>query len=116
MARLQPLFDRIVVKRVESANNPKSLIIRPDITREKPQEGEVLAVGPGRERDTMFFSDEPEYFEMPVKVGDRVLFGKYNGTEVELDGEELLIMHASDVFAVIQTAEEPAEKKKAAKR
>ena len=103
MVKLKPLYDRIVVKRVDAARNPESRIIMPDVAMEKPQEGEVIAVGPGRDFQLDHVSLETQRFEMPVKVGDRVLFGKYNGTEVEIGGEKLLIMRADDIFAVIET-------------
>jgi chaperonin GroES len=99
----RPLHDRVVVKRIaEDAKTPGGIII-PDTVQEKPQEGEVVAVGPGA-RD-----DKGERVALDVKAGDRVLFGKWSGTEVKVDGEDLLIMKESDIMGVI-------EGKKAAKK
>ena len=102
----RPLGDRVLVKRVEEESKTKGGIIIPDTAKEKPQEGEVLAVGPGA-RDESGKRIEPD-----VKVGDRILFGKWSGTEVKLDGEELLIMKESDIMGIIEG--QPAAKKKAA--
>ena len=101
----RPLGDRVVVKRVEEEQKTKGGIIIPDTAKEKPQEGEVVAVGPGA-RD-----ESGKIVALDVKSGDRVLFGKWSGTEVKLDGEELLIMKESDIMGVI---DEPVAKKKAA--
>ncbi len=97
MAKLKfrPLHDRVVVKRIEAEEKSKGGIIIPDTAREKPQEGEVVAVGPGG-RD-----ENGKLIAMDVKAGDRVLFGKWSGTEVKLDGDELLIMKESDIMGVI---------------
>ena len=100
----RPLGDRVLVKRVEEESKTKGGIIIPDTAKEKPQEGEVLAVGPGA-RD-----DAGKRIEPDVKVGDRILFGKWSGTEIKLDGAELLIMKESDVMGVIEGAAEPARK------
>jgi chaperonin GroES len=101
----RPLHDRVVLRRTEdSAKTPGGIII-PDTAKEKPQEGEVVAVGPGG-RD-----ESGKLLPLDVKVGDRVLFGKWSGTEVRIDGEEYLIMKESDVMGVIQGG---ASKKKAA--
>ena len=91
----RPLHDRVVVKRVDSEEKTKGGIIIPDTAKEKPQEGEVIAVGPGA-RDEQGQLTPPD-----VKAGDRVLFGKWSGTEVKLNGEDLLIMKESDIMGVI---------------
>jgi len=97
MAKLKfrPLHDRVVVKRIEADERSKGGIIIPDTVKEKPQEGEIVAVGPGG-RD-----ENGKLITMDLKAGDRVLFGKWSGTEVKLDGDELLIMKESDVMGVI---------------
>ena len=92
----RPLGDRVLVKRVEEEAKTKGGIIIPDTAKEKPQEGEVLAVGPGA-RDESGKRIDPD-----VKVGDRILFGKWSGTEVKIDGEDLLIMKESDIMGVIE--------------
>ena len=94
--KFRPLHDRVVVKRIEAEDKSKGGIIIPDTAKEKPQEGQVVAVGPGG-RD-----ENGKLIPMGVKAGDRVLFGKWSGTEVKLDGEELLIMKESDVMGVIE--------------
>ena len=91
----RPLHDRVVVRRVESEEKTKGGIIIPDTAKEKPQEGEIVAVGNGA-RD-----DSGNVVALDVKVGDRVLFGKWSGTEVKLDGEDLLIMKESDIMGVV---------------
>jgi chaperonin GroES len=93
--KFRPLHDRVVVRRLEAEEKSKGGIIIPDTAQEKPQEGEVVAVGPGG-RD-----ENGKLVAMALKAGDRVLFGKWSGTEVKLDGEELLIMKESDVMGVI---------------
>jgi chaperonin GroES len=93
--KFRPLHDRVVVRRLESEEKTKGGIIIPDTAKEKPQEGEVVAVGPGA-RDEAGKLIAPD-----VKVGDRVLFGKWSGTEVKLEGQELLIMKESDIMGVI---------------
>jgi chaperonin GroES len=105
VANFRPLQDRVVVKRVKEEEKSKGGIIIPDTAQEKPQEGEVIAVGPGA-RD-----EDGERIPMDVKVGDRILFGKWSGTEVKIDGEELLIMKESDIMGVVETK---ASKKAAA--
>ena len=97
MAKLKfrPLHDRVVVKRIDAEEKSKGGIIIPDTAKEKPQEGEVVAVGPGG-RD-----ESGKLITIDVKAGDRVLFGKWSGTEVKLDGDELLIMKESDIMGVI---------------
>jgi chaperonin GroES len=92
----RPLGDRVLVKRVEEEEKTKGGIIIPDTAKEKPQEGEILAVGPGA-RDESGKRIEPD-----VKVGDRILFGKWSGTEVRVDGQDLLIMKESDVLGVVE--------------
>jgi chaperonin GroES len=105
----RPLGDRVLVKRVEEEEKTKGGIIIPDTAKEKPQEGEVVSVGPGA-RD-----DAGKIQPLDVKKGDRILFGKWSGTEVKLDGEELLIMKESDIMGIITgAAAVPAGKKKAA--
>ena len=97
MAKLKfrPLHDRVVVKRIEAEEKSKGGIIIPDTAKEKPQEGEIVAVGPGG-RD-----ENGKLITMDVKAGDRVLFGKWSGTEVKIDGQELLIMKESDIMGVV---------------
>jgi chaperonin GroES len=94
-SRFRPLHDRVVVKRINPESKTKGGIIIPDTAREKPQQGEVVAVGPGG-RD-----EAGKLIPIDVKVGDKVLFGKWSGTEVVLDGDELLIMKESDVRGVL---------------
>ena len=94
--KFRPLHDRVVVKRLESDQKTKGGIIIPDTAKEKPQEGEVIAVGPGA-RD-----DSGKVVALDVKAGDRILFGKWSGTEVKIDGEELLVMKESDIMGIIE--------------
>jgi chaperonin GroES len=96
MKKFRPLHDRVVVKRIDADTKTKSGIIIPDSAQEKPSEGEVVAVGTGG-RD-----ESGKLIPIDVKVGDRILFGKWSGTEVKIDGEELLIMKESDVMGVIE--------------
>jgi chaperonin GroES len=103
--KFRPLHDRVVVKRIAAEEKSRGGIIIPDTAKEKPQEGEVIAVGPGG-RD-----EAGKLIPIDIKVGDRVLFGKWSGTEVRLDGEELLIMKESDIMGVL--VEELARKKAA---
>jgi chaperonin GroES len=91
----RPLGDRVLVKRVEEETKTRGGIIIPDTAKEKPQEGEVIAVGPGA-RDEQGKRVEPD-----VKTGDRILFGKWSGTEVKVDGEDLLIMKESDILGIV---------------
>ena len=95
-SKFRPLHDRVVVRRLESEEKTKGGIIIPDTAKEKPQEGEVIAVGSGA-RD-----EAGKLVPLDVKAGDRVLFGKWSGTEVKLNGEDLLIMKESDVMGVIE--------------
>ena len=90
-----PLHDRVVIRRIEGEDKTKGGILIPDTVKEKPQEGEVVAVGPGA-RD-----ESGKLIAIEVKAGDRVLFGKWSGTEVKLEGDELLIMKESDIMGVI---------------
>ena len=92
----KPLHDRVLVRRVESDDKTKGGLIIPDSAKEKPAEGEIIACGEGARKDS------GELIEMAVKPGDRVLFGKWSGTEVTLDGEELLIMKESDILGIIE--------------
>src|SRR5512140_3340431 len=103
--KFRPLHDRVIVKRVEAEEKSKGGIIIPDTAKEKPQQGEVVAVGPGG-RD-----ENGKLVPIDVKVGDRVLFGKWSGTEVKIDGQELLIMKESDIMGVL---DETVARRKAA--
>ncbi len=103
--KFRPLHDRVVVKRVTAEEKTAGGIIIPDTAKEKPMEGEVIAVGPGAR------NEKGELVPLEVKEGDRVLFGKWSGTEVKIDGEELLIMKESDIMGIIESS---AAKKKAA--
>jgi len=94
--RVRPLQDRVIVKRIEEEDTSPGGIIIPDAAKEKPQQGEVIAVGPGK-RD-----EDGRLQALDVKPGDRVLFGKYAGTEIKLDGEERLIMREDDILGVIE--------------
>ena len=96
MAGIRPLQDRVILKRVKEEEKTRGGIIIPDTAQEKPQEGEVVAVGPGG-RD-----EDGERIALDVKVGDKILFGKWSGTEVKIDGEDLLIMKESDIMGVIE--------------
>jgi chaperonin GroES len=94
--KFRPLHDRVVIRRMEGEDKTKGGIIIPDTVKEKPQEGEVMAVGPGA-RD-----ESGKLLPMDLKKGDRVLFGKWSGTEVKIDGEDLLIMKEADIMGVIE--------------
>ena len=104
--QFRPLHDRVVVRRIDPEEKTKGGIIIPDTAKEKPQEGEVIAVGPGA-RD-----ESGKVQKLDVKAGDRILFGKWSGTEVRIDGEDLLIMKESDIMGVVEG--EPVSKRKAA--
>jgi len=93
--KVSPLADRVVVKPLEETETMRGGLFIPDTAKEKPQQGEIVAVGPGR------FDDKGNRLPMDVKAGDKVLYGKYSGTEVTLDGEQVLILRESDVLAVI---------------
>jgi chaperonin GroES len=94
--RFRPLHDRVVVRRVDAELKTAGGIIIPDTAQEKPQQGEVVAVGPGAR------GDDNELVPLDVKVGDRILFGKWSGTEVKIDGEDLLIMKESDIMGILE--------------
>ncbi len=96
----RPLHDRILVRRVESEEKTKGGIIIPDTAKEKPQEGEVIAVGPGTRNEA------GQLQALDVKFGDRILFGKWSGTEIKINGEDLLIMKESDVMGIIEAKAE----------
>ena len=95
----RPLHDRVVVRRIEAEEKTSGGIIIPDTAKEKPQEGEVVAVGPGAR------AEDGTVTALDVRAGDRILFGKWSGTEVRIDGEELLIMKESDILGVIEQTE-----------
>ncbi|GIW42581.1 MAG: 10 kDa chaperonin [Candidatus Binatia bacterium] len=94
--KIRPLHDRVLVRRVDEEEKTKGGIIIPDTAKEKPQEGRVVAVGKGR------ITDKGELVPLEVKPGDRVLFGKYAGSEVEIDGEDLLILREEDILGVVE--------------
>jgi chaperonin GroES len=98
-----PLHDRVVVRRIEGEEKTKGGLIIPDTAKEKPSEGEVIAVGEGARKDS------GELIPMSVKAGDRILFGKWSGTEVKIDGEDLLIMKESDILGVIKASDKAAK-------
>src|SRR5246127_1854354 len=104
--KFRPLHDRVVVKRVESDSKTAGGIIIPDTAQEKPMEGEILAAGPGAR------NEQGQLVALDVKVGDRVLFGKWSGTEVKIDGEDLMIMKESDIMGIIEGT--PAKSRKVA--
>jgi chaperonin GroES len=104
--KFRPLHDRVVIRRLNAEERTSGGIIIPDTAQEKPMEGEVVAVGPGAR------NEQGQIVALEVKAGDRILFGKWSGTEVKLDGEELLIMKESDVMGIVEGR--PAIKKKAA--
>ena len=93
---LRPLHDRVVVRRIEADEKTAGGIIIPDTAREKPMEGEVVAVGPGAR------NEQGQLMPPDLKAGDRILFGKWSGTEVKIDGEELLIMREDDIIAIVE--------------
>ena len=93
---IRPLYDRVVVRRVEEEKTTASGLIIPDSATEKPSEGEIIAVGKGK------ISDNGSIIALDVKLGDKVLFGQYAGTEIKVDGETLLIMHEGDIVAVVE--------------
>ena len=102
--KFRPLHDRVVVRRIESDARTAGGIIIPDTAKEKPQEGEIIAVGPGA-RD-----ESGKVVALDVKVGDHILFGKWSGTEVKIDGEDLLIMKESDIMGIIEGTSHKAKK------
>ena len=101
---IRPLYDRVVVKRIEEKETVQGGIIIPDTAKEKPQEGEVVAVGQGKR------NDDGKLIPLDVKAGDRILFGKYSGSEIKLEGEEFLIIREDEILGVI---EDPSKKAKA---
>ena len=103
-AKLTPLHDRIVVRRIEESETTRGGIIIPDSAKDKPQEGEVIAVGKGKS------NDEGKVFPLDVKAGNRILFGKYSGTEIKIDGEEFLIMREEEVLGILEGAANSAKK------
>jgi chaperonin GroES len=104
MAKLTPLHDRILVRRIEEGETVRGGIIIPDTAKEKPQEGEVIAVGKGKK------NEEGKVFPLDVKEGDRVLFGKYGGSEIKIDGEEFLIMREEEVLGILTGAAKSVKK------
>jgi chaperonin GroES len=104
----RPLHDRVLVRRIKEEEKTSGGIIIPDTAKEKPQEGEVVAVGAGLK------SEEGKVTPLDVKAGDRVLFGKWSGSEVKIDGEELIIMKESDILGVIENTTKSSKKKEAA--
>jgi chaperonin GroES len=103
---VRPLHDRIIVKRIEEKESIKGGIIIPDTAKEKPQEGEVIAVGNGKK------TEDGKVIALDVKAGDRILFGKYSGSEIKVDNEEYLILREDEVLGVIETAKSAAGGKK----
>ncbi len=104
---IRPLYDRIVVKRIEETETVKGGIIIPDTAKEKPQEAEVVAVGKGRRLE------DGKLIALEVQVGDRILFGKYAGNEIKIDGEEYLILREDEILGVLESGSAPAKKSKA---
>lgn len=101
----RPLHDRILIRRIEEKETVKGGIIIPDTAKEKPQEAEIIAVGAGKK------NDEGKVFPLDVKAGDRVLFGKYSGTEIKLDGEDFLIVREDEILGVLEGAKHSTAKK-----
>ena len=101
---IRPLYDRIVVKRVEEKETKVGGLFIPDSAKEKPQEGEVVAVGKGKR------TDEGKLIPLDVKAGDRILFGKYSGNDIKIDGEEFLIMREDEVLGILEGASKPTSK------
>ena len=106
--KFTPLHDRVLVRRVEEAETTRGGIIIPDSAKDKPQEGEIIAAGRGKS------NDEGKVFPLAVKEGDRVLFGKYSGTEIKIDGEDFIIMREEEVLGVLSGAPAGASKKELA--
>ena len=104
--KVKPLHDRILIKRVEEKETVKGGIIIPDTAKEKPQEGEVIAVGGGKK------TEEGKVIPLDVKAGDRILFGKYSGTEIKIDEEEYLIIREDEVLGIIEATKQSAAGKK----
>src|SRR3954453_18830254 len=103
MAKFTPLHDRILIRRVEEAETSRGGIIIPDTAKDKPQEGEVIAVGKGKS------NEKGETFPLDVKHGDRILFGKYAGTEIKIDGEDFLIMREEEVLGILEGSAKSAK-------
>jgi len=101
--KIRPLYDRIVVKRIEEQETVRGGIIIPDSAKEKPQEGEVMAVGNGKR------NDDGKLIPLDVKVGDRILFGKYSGNDIRVDGDEYMIMREDEVLGVLDAAPKTAK-------
>ena len=101
---IKPLHDRVIVKRIEEGEQVRGGIIIPDTAKEKPQEGEVIAVGEGKRKD------DGTRIPLDIQAGDRVLFGKYSGSEIKLDGEEYLIMREDEILGIIDRAAKTAKK------
>jgi chaperonin GroES len=99
--KLTPLHDRIVVRRIEEGETTRGGIIIPDSAKDKPQEGEVVSVGKGKS------NEDGKVFPLDVKAGDRILFGKYSGTDIKIDGEEFLIMREEEVLGILEGAAKP---------
>jgi len=110
MAKFTPLHDRILVRRVEEASTTRGGIIIPDTAKDKPQEGEVISVGKGR------VNEDGKTFPLAVKEGDRILFGKYSGTEIKIDGEDFIIMKEEEVLGTLSGAASSAKKELAGSR
>ena len=108
--KFTPLHDRILVRRVDEANTTRGGIIIPDSAKDKPQEGEVVSAGKGK------ISEEGKVRPLDVKEGDRILFGKYSGTEIKIDGEDFIIMKEDEVLGILTGAASPAKKETAASR
>ena len=104
--KVRPLHDRVLIKRIEEQETVRGGIIIPDTAKEKPQEGEVVAAGSGKRNET------GQVFPLEVKAGDRILFGKYSGTEIKLDGQEYLILREDEILGVIEGASTSAKGKK----
>jgi chaperonin GroES len=110
MAKFTPLHDRILVKRVEESSTTRGGIIIPDSAKDKPQEGEVVSVGKGK------INEDGKVFPLDVKDGDRILFGKYSGTEIKIDGEEYIIMKEDEVLGILSGSAAPSKKELAGSR
>ena len=110
MAKFAPLHDRILVRRVEEATTTRGGIIIPDSAKEKPQEGEVVSAGKGK------INEEGKVRPLDVKEGDRILFGKYSGTEIKLDGEDFIIMREEEVLGILTGSAVPSKKETAGSR
>jgi chaperonin GroES len=110
MAKFTPLHDRVLVRRVEEAETTRGGIIIPDSAKDKPQEGEVISVGKGK------VNEDGKVRPLDVKDGDRVLFGKYSGTEIKIDGEELIIMREEEILGILSGARKEKEEKAGSRR